>query len=129
MFSVNAYSDDDAFDIQIDHVTLLVSDIDVSADFYLEILMLDEFETPWGKTPLGRMFSIGTAGELHLATGSVRANEHHKQVHYAFRVKRFDYYLKFLEDHDVEYGNFQGTLGAFQTRPDGVRQVYFQDPD
>ncbi len=109
IFSANAYSEETTFDIQIDHVTLLVADVDRSADFYLKILMLTEFETPWGKIPWGRMFSIGTAGELHLAKGTVQADEQNKQVHYAFRVKEFDDYLKFLED--------------------GVRQVYFQDPD
>jgi catechol 2,3-dioxygenase-like lactoylglutathione lyase family enzyme len=125
----NAYSVETAFDIQIDHVTLLVSDVDRSADFYLTILMLTEFETPWGKTPLGRMFSIGTAGELHLARGDAQGNEKDKRVHYAFRVKGFDDYLRFLEDNGVKYGDFEGNPGAFQTRPDGVRQVYFQDPD
>jgi len=129
ILTANAYSEDVVFDIQIDHVTLMVSDVDESAKFYLEILMLNEIETPWGVTPLGRMFAIGTAGELHLAKGTVEVNERHKQIHYAFNVKEFDHYLKFLKDHEVEYGDFAGTDGAFQTRPDGVRQVYFQDPD
>ena len=125
----NAYSEETTFDIQIDHVTLLVSDVDRSADFYLRILMLTEFETPWGKTPLGRMFSIGNAGELHLAKGNAHGNEQDKRVHYAFRVREFDEYLKLLEDNGVKYGDFEGAPGAIQTRPDGVRQVYFQDPD
>lgn len=129
MFSANAYSEETTFDIQIDHVTLLVTDVDRSADFYLKILMLTEFETPWGKTPMGRMFSVGTAGELHLAKGDVQGNEQDKQIHYAFRVKEFDEYLKFLGEKGVKFGDFEGTPGVFQTRPDGVRQVYFQDPD
>ena len=129
IFSANAYSDETTFDIQIDHVTLLVADVDRSADFYLKIMMLTEFETPWGKTPMGRMFSIGTAGELHLAKGDMQGTEQNKQIHYAFRVEEFDEYLRFLEENGVNYGNFQGTPGVSQTRPDGVRQVYFQDPD
>ena len=127
--SANAYSEEPAFDIQIDHVTLLVSDIDESATFYREILMMNEIETPWGKIPWGRMFSIGTAGQLHLAKGTPKVNEEHKHLHYAFSVAEFDDYLEFLREHEVEYGNFEGTPGVFQTRPDGVRQVYFQDPD
>jgi lactoylglutathione lyase len=131
MFWANAYSEETTFDIQIDHVTLLVTDVDRSADFYLKILMLTEFETPWGKTPMGRMFSVGPAGEVHLAKGDLHGNEQEKdkQIHYAFRVKEFDEYLKFLDENRVKYGNFEGTPGVFQTRPDGVRQVYFQDPD
>ena len=129
IFSVNAHAEEPTFDIQIDHVTLLVSDVDRSAEFYLNVLMLTEFETPWGKTPMGRMFSIGTAGELHLAKGDAQGNEQDKRIHYAFRVKAFDDYLKFLKENGVNYGNFEGTPEVFQTRPDGVRQVYFQDPD
>ena len=129
IFSAHAYSEETTFDIQIDHVTLLVTDVDRSADFYLKILMLTEFETPWGKTPMGRMFSIGAAGELHLVKSDAQGNEKDKQIHYAFRVKEFDEYLRFLEESGVKYGNFQGTPGVFQTRPDGVRQVYFPDPD
>ena len=129
MLAANAYSEEAAFDIEFDHITLLVSDIDESADFYREILMLSEIETPWGRIPWGRMFSIGSAGQLHLAKGTVQVEEHDKKVHYAFNVKEFDSYLRFLNDHDVEYGDFAGTPGVFQTRPDGVKQVYFQDPD
>lgn len=129
IFSASAHSEEATFDIQMDHVTLLVADVDRSAEFYLKILMLTEFETPWGKTPMGRMFSIGTAGELHLAKGDTQGNEQDKQIHNAFRVKKFDEYLTFLEENGVKYGNFQGTPGVFQSRPDGVRQVYFQDPD
>lgn len=129
LLSPHAYSEEAVFDIQIDHITLLVSDIDESARFYQEVLLLQEIETPWGKIPWGRMFSIGTAGELHLAKGTPQADERDKNIHYAFNVRQFDQYLEFLEDHNVEYGDFAGTPGVFQTRPDGVKQVYFQDPD
>jgi len=129
LLSPNAYSEEAAFDIQIDHITLLVSDIDRSAKFYREVLLLSEIETPWGKIPWGRMFSVGSAGQLHLTKGTVQSDQKNKKIHYAFNVKEFDDYLKFLKEHKVEYGDFEGTPGAVQTRPDGVKQVYFQDPD
>ncbi|MDX1461016.1 MAG: VOC family protein [Xanthomonadales bacterium] len=129
LISANAYSDKSSFDIQMDHVTLMVSDVDRSANFYLKFLMLTEFETPWGKTPMGRMFSIGSAGEIHLAKGEKPDHKPNKRVHTAFRIAEFDEYLLFLEDNGVKFGNFEGDPGVFQTRPDGVRQVYFQDPD
>lgn len=129
VLAASAYAEDATFDIQLNHVTLLVSDIEESADFYRDILKLRELETPWGEISWGRMFAIGTAGELHLAKGTREANNRSKHVHYAFSVSNFDAYLSFLTEHDVEYGDFEGTPGALQTRPDGVRQVYFQDPD
>lgn len=129
ILSANASSEERDFDIQIDHITLVVSDIEESASFYRDVLLLDEIETPWGKIPWGRMFAIGTAGQLHLAKGTVQANNRNKHIHYAFNVKKFETYLEFLKDHDVDYGDFSGTAGVFQNRPDGIKQVYFQDPD
>jgi catechol 2,3-dioxygenase-like lactoylglutathione lyase family enzyme len=129
ILSASAHSQDEEFGIQIDHITLLVSDIDKSAEFYRDVLMLSEIETPWGKIPWGRMFSTGATGQLHLAKGDTQIIRLDKSIHYAFNVEDFDGYLKFLRDHAIVYGDFSGKPGAFQTRPDGVKQVYFQDPD
>ncbi len=53
----------------------------------------------------------------------------HKIIHFAFTVKDFDGYLNFLNEKDVKYGDWSGKNQKFQTRIDGVRQIFFQDPD
>ena len=50
------------------------------------------------------------------------------------RIRNTPFYANGVSFEDVvfikaEYGDFAGTPGVFQTRPDGVKQVYFQDPD
>jgi len=37
--------------------------------------------------------------------------------------------MKHLDQQQVKYGNFKGDSKVVQLRPDGVQQVYFQDPD
>jgi len=50
-------------------------------------------------------------------------------LHLAFSVKDFDGYVEYLKKNGINYSNFAGENNKIQTRPDGVRQFYFQDPD
>jgi catechol 2,3-dioxygenase-like lactoylglutathione lyase family enzyme len=63
---------------------------------------------------------------MGISDGAIEPN---KDVHLAFAVSEFDAYLKFLSDHGVVYGTFAGRSDVAQVRPDGVRQIFFQDPD
>ena len=51
------------------------------------------------------------------------------RAHYAFSTPRFDAALQRLTDHGVVYHNVNAEPGIISFRADGVRQVYFQDPD
>jgi len=85
--------------------------------------------TPWPENLLIRFFEIGNNQQLHIAQvdyGDIKLN---KVLHLAFTVKDFDGYLKFLNDNDILYSNFGGEQKKIQVRPDGVHQIYFQDPD
>ena len=118
-----------SYNLEFDHTTILVKNIETSAEFYKNILQLKELETPWGFIEWGRFFEIGNHQQIHIAqvdSGEVKPN---KWLHIAFAVNDFDGYLKFLDDKNIEYGNFAGDSKEFQTRPDNVRQIYFQDPD
>jgi lactoylglutathione lyase len=118
----------DAFDLRFDHATLLVSDLAKSAAFFEDILQLAALETPWGPTAPIRFYSLGGGRQLHVGL-AVRAIEPDKNVHLAFAVEKFDAYLKFLTARGVAYVNFPGSSSDPQIRPDGVRQIYIQDPD
>lgn len=118
----------DSFDLRFDHSTVLVTDLEMSAAFYEEILQLEALETPWGPAAPIRFYSLGAGRQLHvgLTDESIEPN---RKVHLAFAVLRFDAYLAFLSEKGVPYGNFAGTSSTAQVRPDGVRQIYLQDPD
>lgn len=116
------------FDLQFDHSTVLVSDLERSAAFYENILQLETLETPWGPAAPIRFYSLGGARQLHVGL-SDRGIEPDKNAHLALAVVDFDGYLRFLRESGVAYTNFAGSSSDPQIRPDGVRQVYIQDPD
>ena len=115
---------------ELDHYSIIVKDVEKSEEFYKNILHLKEVPTPWGEnTPLPAVFfDLGNKLELHVTEYNKEINLH-KFIHFAFTVNDFDSYLEFLNENGVEYGEFSEKNMKFQTRIDGVRQVYFQDPD
>lgn len=125
-FSSNAQS----FGLKLEHYSIIVKDVEVSGEFYKNILQLKEVPTPWGEnTPLPAIFfDIGNNRQLHLTEYNSEIKLH-KFIHFAFTVKDFDGYLEFLNEKGIEYGDFSGKNKTFQIRIDGVRQIYFQDPD
>ena len=118
------------FSMGLDHISIIVKDLEKSEEFYKNILHLREVPTPWGEnTPLPAVFfDLGNKLELHVTEYNAEIKLH-KFIHLAFTVNDFNGYLKFLKENDIEYGEFSGKNMNFQTRIDGVRQVYFQDPD
>ena len=116
------------FDLRLDHSTVLVTDLEISGTFYENVLGLARVDTPWGPAAPVRFYSLGGARQLHMGL-SDGAIEPDKNAHLAFSVSNFDMYLEFLREQRVEYTNFAGTRREPQLRPDGVRQVYLQDPD
>ena len=118
-----------SFHLEQDHSTLQVKNIDKSVAFYKRILHLEEIGTPWPEDPNIRFFKIGKYQQLHIAQvnfGDVKLN---KVLHLAFNVNDFDGYLKFLKHNKIKYSNFNKESYKIEQRPDGVRQIYFQDPD
>ncbi|MEN8126022.1 MAG: VOC family protein [Bacteroidota bacterium] len=127
------YSNAQSFSLKFDHYTILVRDIEKSRKFYKSILQFKEKETPWGDDlPRPVIFiDIGNNQELHITEDKKEKDniKLHKIIHFAFTVKDFDGYVKFLNKKGIEYGEWSGKNKKFQTRIDGVRQIYFQDPD
>ncbi len=125
------YSNAQSFNLKLDHNTILVRDIEKSREFYKNILQFKEKETPWGDD-LPRpvlFFDIGNNQELHVTEDKKENIKLHKILHMAFTVKDFEGYLKFLNEKGIEYGTWSSKNKKFQTRIDGVKQIYFQDPD
>jgi lactoylglutathione lyase len=53
--------------------------------------------------------------------------EHPIDVHLAFRVSSD--FMTHLDQMQVKYRNFKSNEKSVTQRPDGVKQVYLQDPD
>ena len=126
----DAQSSTQIFDPQFDHTAILVDDLDKSERFYRDILRLERLKSPFPPGERGHVFiSIGNNGELHVVQKEGEFIQHNKERHLAFSLQHFEAYLGFLKEKGIEYGNFIGNVSEIDTRPDGVKQIYFKDPD
>ncbi len=110
------------------HLTVYVTNLQVSTDFYRNVMWLDTIPEPFHD---GRhvWFRIGEHGQLHVVGGAVQAIPHDVNVHLAFTVASLEGFMKHLDEMQVKYGNFQGEYKKIAVRPDNIHQIYLQDPD
>ncbi|NRA40014.1 MAG: VOC family protein [Planctomycetes bacterium] len=102
-----------------DHLAISVSNIERSAYFYGEVLGLQPIQRPDFKFP-GLWYTFGAGCDLHIIGG--REDRATKDHHFSMRIDDIDLALRELDKHGVEYRKPA-------LRPDGVQQIFFEDPD
>lgn len=115
-------------ELTFDHITITVQNLENSTKFYKNILGLSEIENRTRK-PYICWFSLGNNCELHVVEGDSQGIETHIGVHLALKLSDFDSFLNHLSSFNITHHNSKGIRDSITTRADGVRQVYFQDPD
>ena len=114
---------------EFDHSTVYVRDLQKSADFYEKVLGLERIPEPF-KDGRHVWFRIGPHDQLHVVSGATEAMKHDVNVHLAFRVVSFDDFISHLDQMAIKYRkSIRDESKGTSVRPDGVHQVYFQDPD
>jgi lactoylglutathione lyase len=113
--------------MELDHITVHVADMSRSAHFYEQILGLESLPEPF-HDGLHLWYSIGDRLSLHVIGGASPMPTPSIQHHFAFRVTSLDPVMQRLDSHDVAYRNLKGDARV-NIRPDGLRQIYLQDPD
>lgn len=114
--------------LTFDHYTIKVKDLKTSASFYKDVLGLSEIENRTRKAHI-RWFSIGNDTELHIVEGNTPGIKTNIGVHLALKLKDFESFISHLKSKNILLYDSKGTPESITTRADGVRQVYFQDPD
>ncbi len=112
----------------IDHVTVYVVDLQKSADFYKNVMLLKEIPEPFHDQRHVWM-RIGPHAQLHIVKGSKEIVKRDINTHLAFTVPVLEDFTANLDKFNIKYGNWKGDSKSPELRPDGVKQVYFQDPD
>ncbi len=114
--------------VRANHVALYVKDLAKSAAFYKNVMELKEIPEPFhdGKHVWLR---TGEHTNLHLIQGAAETTQHDINSHFAYSVKNLAEFTKHLDELHVKYGNWKGEDKLIVLRPDGVKQVYLQDPD
>ena len=111
------------------HVSLFVRDVDASAAFYADVLGLEEIQNRVGQTHI-RWFTIDGFRTVHLIGGDPEAERSRPfSTHLALAARNFETALTRLEQHGVTYVSVARQAKDITVRADGVRQIYFQDPD
>ena len=112
---------------EFDHTTVHVRDLQKSADFYEKVFALERIPHPFQDTN-HVWFRVGTHQQLHVVGGGTESPVRDIEVHFAFRVPSIADFTTRLDKRQVKYRNFAGN-GKVTNRPDGVHQIYLQDPD
>ena len=103
-------------------------DLKTSTHFYQQVVGLDTIPEPFHD---GRhtWFSVGTHSHLHIISGAKEKTPHDKNSHLCFSVASVNDFVANLKRNNVEFENWAGEKNAVTNRVDGVKQLYFRDPD
>jgi catechol 2,3-dioxygenase-like lactoylglutathione lyase family enzyme len=114
--------------LRLDHIALLVRDLDESVAFYTALPGVREISDPMGGTHI-RWLEYASGQRFHLQAGDISAVHVEKQTHFAFSADDFEAALATLGAAGLAYGDFRGNPGAINVRPDGMRAVFLEDPN
>jgi len=109
--------------LDLNHIALHVQDLDRSKAFYGGMLGWTKKDTrPAFRFP-GAWYALGATRELHLITGRHDgAIEIPRVCHFAVQVESVGAVETLLREKEIEF------IGP-KSRPDGVLQIFLQDPD
>lgn len=115
----------------VDHVTLVVKDMERSRRFYVDLLGLEEVPRPGFRFP-GMWFQAGPT-QIHLigehdesGPAGVRTADGvsiSRTNHFAFEVADANAAAAYLSEQGIEI------VAGPKQRPDGPTQMYIHDPD
>ncbi|MGZ5222301.1 MAG: VOC family protein [Chitinophagaceae bacterium] len=117
-----------SFKISINHLALSVKDVNRSAEFYSKVLGLPEI-TNRSKIEGIRWFVLGDGREMHLISVIKENVTINKALHLGLATASFDNFVRRLNTLKIPYSDWAGKLNTVNIRADGIRQIFFQDPD
>ena len=113
---------------RLNHMAFYVVNLKTSTEFYRNIIGLDTIPEPFHD---GRhtWFLIGPKSHLHIISGAAQKTEHDKNTHLCFSVASVTDFILILKKNNIPFESWTGEKNTYTNRVDGVKQIYFQDPD
>ena len=112
----------------LNHIAVYVKSLPVMTSFYMDMVGIDTIPEPFHD---GRhsWFKVAEHSHLHLIQGAKDVTPHDKNSHLCFSVENIDDFIQRLQKNKIPYEAWNGTKNSVTTRVDGVKQIYFQDPE
>jgi lactoylglutathione lyase len=112
----------------LNHTAIYVMNLKTSAAFYKNVIGLDTIPEPFhdGKHT---WFRTGPGTSLHLIEGADTKKEYYKNQHTCFSVASVENFILLLKVLKITWEDRDGKKMTISTRPDGVKQIWLQDPD
>ena len=114
--------------IHLNHMTVFVVDLEKSSAFYKDVMGFEVIPEPFHDNH-HTWLKIGEHNELHVVSGAKEMIPHDINIHMAFTVPSVETFAKHLDSMHIKYGDWSQKNKTPQVRPDGIKQIYFQDVD
>ncbi|MBC2845187.1 VOC family protein [Winogradskyella flava] len=110
------------------HIALSVKDVDKSVEFYQNVFLLKDIENTASNSKT-RWLALSGDIQLHLIPRPNSEIKTDKAVHFALATSDLNSFIKRLVDLKIEYSDWLNTPNKDYIRKDGIKQIYFQDPN
>lgn len=119
---------DTSLSFAMDHYAINVTDLERSVNFYQDLFDIKEIKNGTELDHI-RWFRLGASEELHIIKVDSLDKKIPKGVHLALRTGDFKRFRESVTNKNIPYSDWPGKENAVSLRPDGVHQLYIQDPD
>ncbi len=126
--TINSVQAQDKRPVTLNHIAVYVNKLAPSTDFYMNLIGLDTIPEPF-HDQRHTWFKVAEHSHLHLIQGAATVTQHDKNSHLCFTVNSVEDFTKKLIQAGIPFEDWPGKANAITTRVDGVKQIYFQDPD
>lgn len=116
------------FAFSFNHIALSVKNVNESFQFYQKVFQFKEIENTASNSKT-RWLSIHEGKQLHLIPRPTAEIKTNKAVHFALATSTLDAFITHLKKLNIDYSDWINSPDKDYIRKDGIRQVYFQDPD
>jgi len=112
---------------RFDHIALYVSNLEKSKAFYQNVFQLSSIPNPFASGKA--WFTLHEEIQLHLIENEENKLSIPERSHLCFSSSSFEKFLERLSNQKITFTDFEGSPNKIRLRPDGIQQIYFQDPD
>jgi lactoylglutathione lyase len=122
--ALNTYAQKATFN----HLAMHISNKQKSYNFYHNVIGLDSVASPF-KDGMHLWMKMDKKMTLHLLVEPITVAYPIISNHLCFALKSVEKFAAKLDTMHIPYQDWKGNKSQITTRGDGVKQIYFQDPD